>query len=90
MERQPDRRGAGHQLDGEAEAKQIALAITLLPLPPYCPELNPTENVWKCRRENKLCALIWDTYDDIVEACIEAWRFLVDDPERIQSIGHRK
>ena len=79
--------GAGwHQGSG---ALIVPKNITLLPLPAYCPELNPMENVWKYLRENKLCALVWDTYDEIVEACVEAWRFLVDDPKRIQSIGHR-
>jgi len=28
--------------------------ITLLPLPPYSPELNPMENVWDYLRGNKL------------------------------------
>jgi transposase len=64
--------------------------ITLLPLPPYAPELNPMENVWEYLRANKLCALVWDTYDAIVQACRDAWRFLVDDPDRIQSIGTRE
>ncbi len=32
--------------------------ITLLPLPPYAPELNPMENVWEYLRANKLCALV--------------------------------
>lgn len=63
--------------------------ITLLHLPPYAPELNPMENVWEYLRQNKLCALVWDTYDAIVQACRDAWTFLVDDPARIQSIGHR-
>jgi hypothetical protein len=31
------------------------------------PELNPTENVWDYLRQNKLCATVWDTHDDIVE-----------------------
>jgi len=26
--------------------------ITLLPLPPRCPELNPVENVWQFMRDN--------------------------------------
>jgi putative transposase len=25
--------------------------ITLIPLPPKCPELNPVENVWQFMRE---------------------------------------
>jgi len=33
--------------------------------------------------------LVWDSYDEIMEACRQAWLFLVDDPERIRSIGTR-
>jgi hypothetical protein len=58
-------------------------------LPPYTPELNPMENVWDYLRQNKLCARVWDTYDDIVEACKQAWHFLINDPDRIRSIGTR-
>lgn len=63
--------------------------IRLLSLPPYSPELNPMENVWDYLRQNKLCAQVWDTYDDILEACANAWNFLIDDPDRIRSIGAR-
>jgi transposase len=64
--------------------------IALLPLQPYAPELNPMENVWEYPRQNKLSALVWDTYEDIVQACRDAWRYLVADPARIQSIGTRE
>ena len=63
--------------------------ITLLPLPPYAPELNPMENVWDYLRGNKLSRLVWNSYDDIVAACKEAWHFLIADPGRINSIAHR-
>jgi hypothetical protein len=63
--------------------------IRLLSLPPYSPELNPMENVWDFLRQNKLCAQVWDTYDEILEACRNAWNFLIDDPDRIRSIGVR-
>ena len=64
--------------------------ITLLSLPPYSPELNPMENVWDYLRQNKLCALVWPTYNDILDACQSAWRFLINDPDRIRSIGTRQ
>jgi hypothetical protein len=32
---------------------------------------------------------VWDTYDEILEACKNAWNFLIDDPDRIRSIGAR-
>ncbi len=63
--------------------------ISLLRLPPYAPELNPMENIWAYLRANKLCKLVWDTYDDILKACVNAWNFLINDPARIASIGDR-
>ena len=62
----------------------------MITLPPYAPELNPMENVWHYLRENKLCALVWDNYDAIVDACQAAWHFLINDPDRIRSIGARE
>jgi len=71
---------------------QVPDNVTLLPLPrlpPYAPELNPMEIVWEYLRGNKLCALVWDSYEAIVEACQKAWEFLINDPDRIRSIGTR-
>ena len=68
---------------------QVPKNIVLLDLPPYAPELNPMENVWAFLRANMLSGLVWDNYDAIVEACVRAWRFLTNDPERICSIGSR-
>jgi len=63
--------------------------IVLIALPPYSPELNAMENVWQYLRGNKLSARIWDSYEDIKAACAEAWNWLIDDPDRIRSIGTR-
>ena len=79
-------KAAWHQVGG---LLQVPANISLLPLPPYSPELNPMENVWDYLRQNKLCATVWDTYDEIVQACVTAWNWLIDDPARITSIGHR-
>ena len=80
--------GAGwHQTGGSLEVPDN---IVLLHLPPYSPELNPMENVWAYLRANKLCARVWDNYDAIQQACKNAWNFLIDDPDRIRSIGTRE
>jgi hypothetical protein len=47
------------------------------------------ENVWDYLRANKLSACAWDSYEVIVEACADAWNWLVADPGRIRSIGAR-
>jgi transposase len=63
--------------------------ITLLPLPPRSPELNPVENVWQFLRDNWLSNRVFRGYDDIVAHCCDAWNALMDQPWRIKSIGQR-
>ena len=41
-------------------------------------------------RANKLSAGVWDSYDEILDACADAWKWFVDDPGRISSIGTRE
>ena len=63
--------------------------LTLIHPPPYSPELNPVENVWAYLRSNKLSNRVFETYEAIVEACCEAWNWLIAQPDRITSIGTR-
>ena len=63
--------------------------ITLLPLPPRSPELNPVENVWQFMRDNWLSNRVFTNYDDILAHCCDSWNKLVDQPWRITSIGLR-
>ena len=73
-----------------SKALQVPENITLLPLPPYAPELNPVENIWAYLRANKLAISVFDTYEQIVEACCQAWNFFANDPEAIRSIASRE
>src|SRR5262249_12413252 len=52
--------------------------ITIIALPPKCPELNPVENVWQFMRDNWLSNRIFKSYDDLVDHCCEGWNNLVD------------
>jgi len=63
--------------------------ITFMPLPPYSPELNPVENVWEYLRKNKLSNRLYETYEDIVDACCEAWNYLMGMPEEIATLATR-
>jgi transposase len=63
--------------------------ITIIPLPPKCPELNPVENVWQFMRGNWLSNRVFKSYNDIVDHCCDAWNKLTDQPWRIMSIGMR-
>ena len=64
--------------------------ITLVPLPPKCPELNPVENIWEFMRGNWLSNRIFKSYEDILDHCCYAWNRLTDQPWRIMSIGTRE
>jgi transposase len=63
--------------------------ITLMPLPPKSPELNPVENIWQFIRDNWLSNRVFQSYDDILDHCCFAWNKLVDQPWTIMSIGLR-
>ena len=63
--------------------------LTLVFLPSRAPELNPVENVWAYLRSNKLANRVYETYDDILEACTDAWNWLTSQPERITVIASR-
>jgi transposase len=79
--------GAGwHQTGGKLE---IPDNISLLHLPPYCPELNPVENIWQYLRQNFLANRVFDSYLDIVDACCAAWRALTNLTGKIRKIASR-
>ena len=42
-------------------------------LPSRAPELNPVENIWQFLRGNWLSNLVFETYDDIIDAPCDAW-----------------
>ena len=54
--------------------------ITVLPLPPKCPELNPVENVWQYMRENWLSNRVFRSFDDILDHCCYTWNKLAAQP----------
>ena len=64
--------------------------ITLIPLPPKSPELNPVENIWQFMRDNWLSNRVFKSYDDILDHCCFAWNKLIEMPWKIMSIGIRE
>jgi DDE superfamily endonuclease len=63
--------------------------ITLVSLPPKCPERNPQENLWQFIRDNGLSNRIFKSYHDSVDHGCDACNKLVDQPSKIMSIGTR-
>jgi hypothetical protein len=63
--------------------------ITLLKRPAYARELNPMENVRAYLRANELAITVFDSHEDILNKCQDAWNFFENNPERIPSIKSR-
>ena len=75
--------GAGWHTSGSL---RVPANLTLIPLPPYAPELNPVERLWLYLREH-----YWSNraYKDIgaLEAAAEcAWRAVCLDPDKIKTV----
>ncbi|MGH6822504.1 MAG: hypothetical protein ACREC4_03275, partial [Methylocella sp.] len=84
--------GAGRHPPGDK--LKVPDNISLLPLPPYSPRLNPAgpstgSGVWQYLRQNHLSNRVFDTYDTIVNACCDACNKLIAQPQRITSIATR-
>ena len=55
-------------------------------LPPYCPELNPTENMWDEIREKFFPNLFFDSLDAVEDKLSEACLHYERHPEIVKSI----
>lgn len=73
--------GAGWHISSDL---QVPDNITLVPLPPYSPELNPIERVWLYLRERFLSFRLHPDYEAILDAACNAWRRLTR--ERLRSL----
>lgn len=58
--------------------------LTLLPLPPYSPELNPVERVWAYMRSHYLSNRVYRDYDELWNETMRASNRLT--PTLLQSI----
>jgi transposase len=75
--------GAGRHV---ARDLVVPANVTLVPLPPYSPELNPVERVWLYLRERFLSLRLLADHRAIVDACCDAWNRLAAEPGRLRSL----
>lgn len=60
--------------------------VTIVPLPPYSPELNPVENLWHYLRSHYWANRIYADYDALRLAAVDAWQKAVLDKEIVKSV----
>lgn len=63
--------------------------LTIIPLPPYSPELNSAEGLWEWLRQHELSNRCFECYDDIVEACTDAGNKRSSVPGLLKSLCSR-
>lgn len=77
-------------LDGagwhRANNLQVPLNMKLLYLPPYSPELNPVEPLWRHLRENYFGNDVFDTLEAVEDRLCDGLKNLSTAPEIVKSI----
>jgi hypothetical protein len=63
--------------------------LTLVPLPPYSPELKAIERVWQYLRDRYLSGCLFTDNAAIIAACCDAWNRLLAEAGRIRSLADR-
>ena len=73
---------------GRHVSRRLAVpdSLTLVPLPPYSPQLNPVERVWLYLRERFLSHRVLDGYTAVLDAACRAWNALAAEPGRLASL----
>lgn len=69
-----------------ASALHVPANVTLVLLPPKSPELNPAENLWHYLRSHYWSNRLYETWGDLKDAALTAWRSVCLVPELIKSI----
>lgn len=70
-----------------ADALQVPYNMRILFLPPYSPELNPVEHLWKILRQTWFANTVFSGMRTVVDTLCTGIRTLEADPERVRSFA---
>lgn len=74
---------AGFHISGKL---QVPPNVSVIQLPPYSPELNPIENLWHYLRSHYWSNRIYEDWEALKEAAVEAMVAVGTDAGRIKSV----
>lgn len=72
MDNAPWHKKAKRLIESEEEYADIREALTIVSLPPYSPDLNPIEQVWRITRKEKTHNRYWKNLEILV-ATLDDW-----------------
>ena len=64
--------------------------VTIIPLPPYSPQLNPIENLWQYLRQHYWSNRVYEGYDHLRETANAVWHKVCLNRRKIKSICRAK
>ena len=70
----------------DSQDLQIPTNVSILLLPPYSPELNPTELIWRQLRQRKLSNRFYPTVESLESAVDDAWLWISMQQKEISSL----
>jgi transposase len=73
-----------------SKMSKIPENMTIVPLPPYSPELNPVENLWHYLRSHYWANRIYAGYDALRLAAVDVWQKAALDKEKVKSVCFTK
>ena len=76
----------GHSHDVAVEFANLLM----FKLPPYSPVFNSIEQVGQWLRQNALANKYFGGYEDIIDACCDAWNSFIEDDERVKRLCYRE
>lgn len=77
--------GAGWHV---SKGLKLPANITLVPLPPYSPELNPMELAWLYIKSHYLSNRVFRDHEALYAAGTDGWNRFSQDRQTIQSVCH--
>lgn len=69
-----------------SKALKVPEHMTLLPLPPYSPELNPQENVWKEIKSEGFYNKVFSSLDEVEKQLMVVLRKFEKEKERLRKL----
>jgi hypothetical protein len=74
---------AGYHTSGSVE---VPRNVSLIPLPPYSPELNPIENLWHYLRSHHGSNRVYEDWEALKTEAVVSMRAVGTDPDKIKSV----
>lgn len=86
MDNAPWHKKAKHLIETEEEYSDIQNAVTIVSLPPYSPDLNPIEQVWRVTRREKTHNHYWSGLPKLTAVLNEWFGSFAEPNEKLASL----